>query len=47
MTEAEMLAHEEKKTKDAITVDFILSVEIVMLALGTVSKQPSKYKFLW
>lgn len=40
MTEAEILAHEDKKVKDAITVDFILSIEIVMIALGTVSEQP-------
>lgn len=40
MNEAEILEYENSKTKDAITVDFILSIEIVMLALGTVSDQP-------
>ncbi len=40
MTEAEILAHEDKKVKDAIMVDFILSIEIVIIALGTVSDQP-------
>lgn len=40
MTEAEILAYEDKKVKDAITVDFILSIEIVMIALGTVGDQP-------
>jgi predicted DNA repair protein MutK len=31
---------EQEKIKKAITTDFILSVEIVVLALGTVSKEP-------
>ena len=40
MTEAEARAYEEKKIKSAILVDFILSVEIVIIALGTVVEQP-------
>ncbi len=40
MTEAEVLAYEKKKIKSAIIVDFILSVEIVIIALGTVVEEP-------
>ncbi len=36
----QVLAHEKKKIKSAITTDFILSVEIVIIALGTVVEQP-------
>jgi len=36
MTEIEMLEHENKKIKSAIIVDFILSIEIVIIALSTV-----------
>lgn len=36
MTEAEILAVEKDKVKAAIVTDFILSVEIVIIALGTV-----------
>jgi len=36
MTEAEILAVEKDKIKSAIVTDFILSVEIVIIALGTV-----------
>lgn len=36
----EVLEHEKKKIKSAITTDFILSVEIVIIALGTVVDQP-------
>lgn len=32
----EILAHESKKIKSAITTDFILSIEIIIIALGTV-----------
>ncbi len=32
----EILAHENKKIKSAITTDFILSIEIIIIALGTV-----------
>ena len=35
----EILAHEKKKIKSAITTDFILSIEIVIIALGTVLEQ--------
>lgn len=40
MTEAEALAYEKKKIKSAIIVDFILSVEIIIIALGTVVDEP-------
>lgn len=40
MTPAEQVAYENQKVKDAITVDFILSIEIVIIALGSVSDQP-------
>ena len=40
MTEAEILAYEKEKIKAAIIVDFILSVEIVIIALGTVVDEP-------
>ncbi|WKN40657.1 DUF808 domain-containing protein [Tunicatimonas pelagia] len=40
MTEAEAVAYEKKKIKSAILVDFILSVEIIMIALGTVVDEP-------
>ena len=36
MTEAEAKEYENEKIKSAITVDFILSVEIIVIALGTV-----------
>tara|TARA_R110002020_G_scaffold114593_2_gene263394 strand:+ start:2391 stop:3266 length:876 start_codon:yes stop_codon:yes gene_type:complete len=39
-TEAEILAMEKEKVKSAILTDFILSVEIVIIALGTVVKEP-------
>jgi predicted DNA repair protein MutK len=39
-TEAEILALEKEKIKSAIVTDFILSVEIVIIALGTVIEQP-------
>ncbi len=38
--EAEFLDYERKKIKSAITTDFILSVEIIIIALGTVMEQP-------
>lgn len=40
LTEAEIMAYENEKVKAAITVDFILSIEIVILALSSVSGQP-------
>jgi len=39
-TEAEILALEKGKIKSAIVTDFILSVEIVIIALGTVIGKP-------
>ncbi|MBA0885400.1 DUF808 domain-containing protein [Flavobacterium undicola] len=39
-TEAEILTVEKEKIKSAIVTDFILSVEIVIIALGTVIEQP-------
>src|SRR5690606_23651127 len=32
--------NEKKKIKDAITTDFILSIEIIIIALGTVLNEP-------
>lgn len=40
MTEAELLALEKVRVKEAIVTDFILSVEIVIVALGTVVNEP-------
>ncbi|MGB3146075.1 MAG: DUF808 domain-containing protein [Maribacter sp.] len=40
MTEAEILAMEKEKIKSAIVTDFILSIEIVIIALGAVIKEP-------
>lgn len=40
ITPEQVLAHEKRKIKSAITTDFILSVEIVIIALGTVVEQP-------
>jgi len=40
LTEEEILAHEKVKIKSAIVTDFILSVEIVIIALGTVIERP-------
>lgn len=40
LTEEQILALEKQKIKSAITTDFILSVEIVIIALGTVADQP-------
>jgi predicted DNA repair protein MutK len=39
-TEAEILSMEKEKIKSAIVTDFILSVEIVIIALGTVIDEP-------
>lgn len=39
-TEAEILDMEKEKIKSAIVTDFILSVEIVIIALGTVIDEP-------
>ncbi|MFV8358329.1 DUF808 domain-containing protein [Flavobacterium sp. XS1P32] len=40
MTEKQILAFEKEKIKSAIVTDFILSVEIVIIALGTVIGKP-------
>lgn len=40
LTEAEILAFEKERVKAAIVTDFILSLEIVIIALGTVVKEP-------
>lgn len=40
VTEEEILAMEKSKIKSAIVTDFILSVEIVIIALGTVLNEP-------
>lgn len=40
LTDAEILLQEKSKIKSAIVTDFILSVEIVIIALGTVIGQP-------
>ncbi len=40
LTETEILAFEKEKIKSAIVTDFILSVEIVIIALGTVLDKP-------
>ena len=40
ITEEQILALEKQKIKSAITTDFILSVEIVIIALGTVADEP-------
>jgi predicted DNA repair protein MutK len=40
LTQDDILKIEEKKVKSAITTDFILSIEIVIIALGTVLQQP-------
>lgn len=39
LTEAEILAIEKERVKSAIVTDFILSIEIVIIALGTVVTQ--------
>ncbi|MDT0293865.1 DUF808 domain-containing protein [Mesonia ostreae] len=39
-TKEEILALEKERVKSAIVTDFILSVEIVIIALGTVVKEP-------
>ena len=40
LTEEQILAFEKEKIKSAIVTDFILSVEIVIIALGTVIGKP-------
>lgn len=46
ITPEQVLAHEKKKVKSAITTDFILSVEIVIIALGTVVERPLSIQIL-
>ncbi|SDR79597.1 hypothetical protein SAMN04487764_0687 [Gillisia sp. Hel1_33_143] len=40
LSEEEVLAREKDKIKSAVLTDFILSVEIIIIALGTVSTEP-------
>jgi len=40
LTESEILAIEKERVKSAIVTDFILSLEIVIIALGTVVEEP-------
>jgi len=40
LTKEEVLEQEKKKVKSAIITDFILSIEIVIIALSTVTEQP-------
>ncbi len=40
MTEAEAIAFEKGRVKSAVVTDFILSVEIIIIALGTVIGEP-------
>ncbi|SFB25940.1 DUF808 domain-containing protein [Algoriphagus aquimarinus] len=40
LTKEQILAKEKEKVKSAIVTDFILSVEIVIIALGTVVEEP-------
>lgn len=40
VSEEELLIHEKSKIKSTIITDFILSVEIIMIALGTVTGEP-------
>ncbi|PRX48825.1 DUF808 domain-containing protein [Salegentibacter salegens] len=40
LSEEEVLSREKEKIKSAILTDFILSVEIIIIALGTVGQEP-------
>lgn len=40
LSKEEVLARENEKIKSAIVTDFILSVEIIIIALGTVTNEP-------
>ncbi|MDG1841372.1 MAG: DUF808 family protein [Crocinitomicaceae bacterium] len=42
MNGEQLYKHEEKRIKSAILIDFILSIEIVILTLGTVIDEPLK-----
>ena len=46
LTEKQILAFEKEKIKSAIVTDFILSVEIVIIALGTVIGKPISSQIL-
>ncbi len=46
LTEEEILVFEKEKIKSAIVTDFILSVEIIIIALGTVVGQPISSQIL-
>jgi len=46
LTETQVLEFESEKIKSAIIVDFILSVEIVIIALGSVILQPLKMQII-
>ena len=46
LSKAEVLEREGKKIKSAIIVDFILSVEIVIIALGSVIEEPIKVQVI-
>lgn len=45
-TESDILAMEKAKIKSAIVTDFILSIEIVIIALGTVLNEPLNKQIL-
>lgn len=40
LSKSEILEKEKKKIKSAIVVDFILSIEIIIISIGTVIEQP-------
>tara|TARA_Y100000385_G_scaffold287197_1_gene350867 strand:- start:561 stop:1430 length:870 start_codon:yes stop_codon:yes gene_type:complete len=42
MNEVDASKHEKKRIKSAILIDFILSIEIIIITLGTVLDQPLK-----
>lgn len=46
MTQEAVRKHENKKVKSAILIDFILSVEIVIIALSTVVDEPLKIQVI-
>lgn len=46
LTKEQALEFEKKKIKSAILVDFILSIEIVILSLGTVIEEPFKMQVI-
>lgn len=46
LTKEFILAQEKDKIKSAVLTDFILSVEIVIIALGTVASQPLKLQII-